>query len=133
MPPEYSKSPLVKKLAIKPNSKLAVINAPQGYRELLGELPEGTTYSETLDGTPDWIQVFVTKQQELYDALTNLKAKLPPNGILWIAFPRDKKKTDLSRNAILPDVIQDRFGLTPNFNVALNDDWTAYRLKHFEG
>ena len=131
MPADYSKSPLVKKLAIKPNSKLAVINAPPGYRTLLGDLPEGTTYSETLDGTPDWIQIFVTKQQELYDQLPGLKAKLPPNGILWITFPRDKKKTDLNRNAILPDAIQGRFGLTPNSNVAVNDDWTAYRLKHY--
>ena len=42
--------------------------------------------------------------------LPGLKAKLPPNGILWITFPRDKKKTDLSRNAVLPDAIQGRFG-----------------------
>ena len=133
MPIEYSKSPLVKKLAIKPKSKLLALNAPEGYRDLLGELPPETTYSTSADGTFDWIQLFVTKQQALYDQLPELKQKLAPEGMLWITFPRDKKKTDLSRNAVLPDAIQDRFGLTPVSNVVVNDDWTAYRLKHYNG
>ena len=129
----YSKSPLVKKLAIKPQMRMTTVNAPEGYREMLGELPPGTTHAEKFDGTFDWIQVFVTKQQELYDQLPELKAKLAPNGILWITFPRDKKATDLSRNAVVPDAIQGRFGLTPVANAVVNDDWTAYRLKHFSG
>lgn len=129
----YSKSPLVKKLAIKPKIRLAVVNPPDGYRDLLGDLPPETTFTETLEGTFDWIQVFVTKQQELYDQLPALKARLTPNGILWITFPRDKKATDLNRNALLPKAIQGRFGLTPVANAVVNDDWTAYRLKRFDG
>lgn len=132
MADDYSKSPLVKKLAIKPKSRLLVINPPEGYRDQLGDLPEGATYAESGSGTFDWIQVFVTKQQDLYDQLPDLKAKLAPNGILWITFPRDKQKTDLSRNAVIPDAIQKPFGLTPVANTVINDDWTAYRLKHFD-
>jgi hypothetical protein len=133
MADDYSKSPLVKKLAIKPKTRITIINAPDGYREMLGDLPDGTTYSDSPDGTFDWIQVFVTKQQALYDQLPALKAKLAANGSLWITFPRDKKATDLSRNAVVPDAIQGRFGLTPVANAVVNDDWTAYRLKHFDG
>jgi hypothetical protein len=133
MADDYSKSPLVKKLAIKPKTRMAVVNAPEGYRELLGELPPETTYADQLDGTFDWIQVFVTKKQALYDQLPGLKAKLAPNGILWITFPRDKQATDLNRNAVVPDAVQGRFGLTPVANTVVNDDWTAYRLKHFDG
>ena len=129
MPAEYSKSPLVKKLAIKQKSRMVVLNAPEGYREQLGDLPAGATYSETLDGMFDWMQVFVTKQQALYDQLPALKEKLAPEGILWITFPRDKKATDLSRNAVVPAAMQP-FGLTPVANAVVNDDWTAYRLKH---
>jgi len=133
MPESYSQSPLVKKLAIKPKTRIVVVNAPEGYRELLGELPAETTYSETFEGTSDWIQVFVTKQQELYDQLPALKAKLAPNGILWISFPREKKATDLSRNSVMPDAVQGKFGLTPISNAVVNDYWTAYRLKHYNG
>lgn len=135
MPVEYSNSPLVKKLAIKPRTRLVVLNAPEGYREALGELPPDTTYNEAFDGDASayWVQVFVTKQQDLYDQLPDLKAKLAPDGILWITFPRDKKATDLSRNSVVPDAIQDRFGLTPNANAVVDDNWTAYRLKHYKG
>lgn len=133
MPTEYSKSPLVKKLALKPKSRVAVLNAPEGYRDLLGELPPETTYAEALDGKLDWIQVFVTQKQTLYNQLPALKQHLAPNGTLWITFPRDRKKTDLNRNAVVPDAIQDSYGLTPVANAVVNDDWTAYRLKHFMG
>jgi hypothetical protein len=128
---EYSKSPLVKKLALKPKTRIIVLNAPEGYT--LGDLPEGTTQADTFDGTFDWIQFFVTKQADLYAQLPTLKGKLAPDGILWITFPRDKKKTDLSRNALLPDAVQKPFGLTPVANAVVNDDWTGYRLKHFTG
>lgn len=131
MPTEYSQSPLVKKLAVKPKMHMAVLNAPEGYT--LGDLPDGVAFAARADGTFDWIQVFVTKQADLYDQLPALKAQLAPDGILWITFPRDKKKTDLSRNAVVPDAIQGRFGLTPVANAVVNDDWTGYRLKHYTG
>ena len=110
---DYSKSPLVKKLAIKPKTRITVVNAPEGYRELLGELPEGTTFEDKFEGMFDWIQVFVKNQAELDAQVPKMKEKLAPNGILWITFPRDRKVTDLSRNAILPDVVQGKYGLSP--------------------
>lgn len=123
----YSKSPLVKKLAIKPKTRITVVNAPEGYRELLGELPPETTYVEKFDGTFDWIQVFVKTQAEMDQQLPAMKAKLAPNGILWVAFPRAKKATDLNRNSMFS--LKDNHGLDPVSNVVVNDDWTAYRLK----
>ncbi len=125
MPDDYSKSPLMKKLAIKPKTRIAVVNPPDGYA--LGELPEGTTYSDTLDGAFDWIQLFVKSQEQLDSQLPGVLDHLAPGGILWIAFPRDKKATDLSRNAMFP--LRDNFGLQPVANAVVNDEWTAYRLK----
>lgn len=135
MPADYSKSPLVKKLALKPKTRITVLNAPEGYRDLLGELPPETDYAEVLEGSVryDWIQVFVTQQQALYDQLPSLKQHLAPNGLLWITFPRDRKKTGLSRNSVMPTALQEPFGLTPVANAVVNDDWTGYRLKHFTG
>ena len=135
MPAEYSKSPLVKKLSIKPKTRMVVLNAPEGYRDLLGELPADTTYANALDSKEryDCIQVFVTQQEALYDQLPSLKQHLVPNGLLWITFPRDRKKTDLSRNSVMPVALQEPFGLTPVANAVVNDDWTGYRLKLFTG
>jgi hypothetical protein len=127
MADDYSKSPLVKKLAIKPKTRITVVNAPEGYREMLGDLPPETTYSEQFDGTFDWIQLFVKTQAELDQQIPAVKEKLAPNGILWVAFPRAKKATDLNRNSMLS--IKASHGLDPVSNAVVNDDWTAYRLK----
>jgi len=127
MPADYSKSPLVKKLAIKPKTRITVVNAPQGYGDLLGDLPPETRYSETFDGTFDWILLFVKTQSELDDQISGVKARLAPGGILWIAFPRAKQATDLSRNSMWP--MQERYGLQVVSNAVVNDDWTAYRFK----
>ncbi|MEO8394910.1 MAG: hypothetical protein ABI700_18080 [Chloroflexota bacterium] len=131
MAADYSKSPLVKKLAIKRKTRITVVNAPDGYREMLGELPEGTTYENKFEGMFDWIQVFVKNQAELDAQVPKLKEKLLPNGILWVSFPRDRKVTDLSRNSMLS--IKESHGLDPVSNAVVNDYWTGYRLKHWTG
>ena len=128
---DYSKSPLVKKLAIKPKTRITVVNAPEGYREMLGELPEGTTFETKFEGMFDWIQVFVKNQAELDAQLPKAKEQLAANGILWVTFPRDRKVTDLNRNAMFP--VKENHGLDTVSNVVVNDDWTGYRLKHWTG
>ncbi len=131
MAADYSKSPLVKKLAIKPKTRIAVVNAPDGYREMLGDLPEGTTYEDKFEGMFEWIQVFVRNQAELDAQVPKVKERLLPNGILWVSFPRDRKVTDLSRNSMLS--IKESHGLDPVSNAVVNDYWTGYRLKHWTG
>jgi hypothetical protein len=118
MPDTYSQSPLTKKLAVKP---------PQWYREWLGDLPEGATYTEGLEGMFDWIQVFVKTKAELERWLPEIKSKLQPGNILWISFPRAKKATDLNRNSLME--LPERYGLQVVANVVVNEEWTAYRVK----
>lgn len=42
----YSKTPLLRKLGIKPGFSMLIINEPENYRSLLGELPEDTIFTE---------------------------------------------------------------------------------------
>ena len=37
----YSGTPLPRKLGIKPEAKLALVNAPDGFDDTVGELPPG--------------------------------------------------------------------------------------------
>jgi hypothetical protein len=46
---------LVKKLRIQPGQRILILNAPSGYAESLGELPEGAEVSDVPEGESDFI------------------------------------------------------------------------------
>ena len=134
----YSHAPLAKKLVVRPNTRMLAIASPAGYRALLGELPANTTYAETaaeaaggINGTFDWIHLFLTTRAGLERHLPAAKTHLRPEGVLWVSFPRAKQATDLNRTLLME--LARRFGLQPVTNVVVNDEWTAYRLKPVEG
>lgn len=130
MPENYSQSPLVKKLAVRPKMRMVTLMPPEGYRELLGNLPEGATYADIFEGAFDWLHVFVKTKAELESRLAEIKARLLPETVFWISFPRTKNATDLNRNSLLE--LPARFGLQPVSNAVVNDEWTAYRIKLLE-
>ncbi len=122
----YSQSPLVKKLAIKPKTRITAVNPIDGFQNMLGELPEGTTFESNFEGEFDWITAFVKTESELDGQIESIKKHLKQTGILWVAIPRDKK-SKLNRNTLIAS--QTRYGLETVSNAVINDDWTAYRYK----
>lgn len=126
----FSQSPLTKKLAVKPKMRMVALMPPQGYREWLGDLPEGATYTEEFEEMFDWLQVFVKTKAELERWLPEIQRKLQPGNIFWISFPRAKKATDLNRTSLME--LPERYGLQVVANAVVNEEWTAYRVKPLE-
>lgn len=124
--PEYSQSPLVKKLAIKPKTRITAVNPIEGLRAMLGELPEEAVYDETFEGEFDWIIAFVKSEPELDGLIDNLKLHMKQTGALWVAIPRAKNPA-FNRNTLIAS--RERYGLDTVSNAVVNDDWTAYRYK----
>ena len=122
----YSQSPLVKKLAIKPKSRITALNPTEGFRDMLGELPPGTTYEYNFEGEFDWITAFVKSESELDGLIEAIKAHLKQTGILWVAIPR-ANNSKLNRNTLIAS--RERYNLEITSNAVINDDWTAYRYK----
>jgi hypothetical protein len=122
----YSQSPLVKKLAIKPRTRITALNAINGFIDMLGELPPQTSYEGNLEGDFDWITAFVKTESELDGLIESIKKHLKPTGTLWVAIPR-AKNSPLNRNTLTAS--QARYGLDITSNAVINDDWTAYRYK----
>ena len=122
----YSQSPLVKKLAIKPKTRITAINPIEGFRESLGELPEGTTFDSKLEGDFDWITAFVKSESELDSLIESIKKHMKAAGILWVAIPR-AKNPNFNRSTLIAS--QARYGLETVSNAVINDEWTAYRYK----
>ena len=54
---------LIKKLGLKPGHRAAVVNPPAGYLERIGP-PEGVEAATRLDGSFDFIQMFLSKPSD---------------------------------------------------------------------
>ena len=120
---------IAQKLLIKPGYRVAFVNAPRGYKTLLGALPKNVTVAPKPTGALDLIQVFVANQNELDAQLAKLKPVLHPKIILWITYLKGtaKIKTDINRDSIYAYAL--RLGLQGVAMISIDDDWSALRLK----
>ncbi len=124
----YSGTPLPHKLGIKPGHLVALVSAPDGFAESLGELP-GVDVSHSLDAPAfDVIVFFVTWRAELDAELSALRQRMTPACGLWVCWPKRAARvpTDMTdqvvRDVALPT------GLVDNKVCAIDGTWSALRL-----
>jgi hypothetical protein len=124
----YSGTPLVRKLGIKPGARLALIAAPEGFDEVLGELPDGVHLRRRARGTCDLIVVFCTRRSELERRLPALRAVLDQAGGLWVAWPKRASgmATDLGDGSVRELGLA--AGLVDNKVCAINATWSGLRF-----
>jgi hypothetical protein len=128
-PAGYSGTPLVRKLGIKPDSRLGLIGAPDGFGATLGDLPPGVRIHRRLGGEPfDVIVAFFARRAELERRLPALAAALDPAGGLWVAWPK-------RASGVLTDVGEGEVrslglatGLVDNKVCAIDAVWSGLRL-----
>ena len=94
----YSSTPLPKKLGIKEHSRIAFVNAPDGFEVYLGPLAPGVEIVKRLTKPLDLVLLFVTQERVLARDFAKLSTKLVSNGMIWIAWPKKSSgvATDLS-------------------------------------
>jgi tRNA A37 threonylcarbamoyladenosine biosynthesis protein TsaE len=120
------------KLFLKAGQTFLLLDPPEGYLVLLGDLPAGVTLLTGLagpSGPVDVIQCFITTRAALDDLAPRLKAALKPKGILWLTYPKatGRLKTDLNRDILREIVIG--FGLETVALFSVDETWSAMRLK----
>lgn len=117
------------KLQIKVGKVVLTVNAPADYAELLGKLPEGAKVLSKSEQPVDIVHAFAHNRAEMEKLLPGLKEKLMPGGFIWLSYHKGGSGvvTDINRDSIW------RYGLTIGLQavsqVAINDDWSALRLK----
>ena len=128
MPAGYSLRPLVAKLGIKPNTRIAIMGAPRGYRATLGPLPEGVALSTTLRGTLPFIHFFTKQRAALESRFPMLKRALSTDGALWVSWPKQSSgvATDLTENDVRDVALTN--GLVDVKVCAVDDVWSGLKL-----
>jgi hypothetical protein len=128
----YSKTPLWKKLGVRPADRMVLIDAPRDWS--IPYLPDGVaSIAESGDGaleeTPAEIVIaFVSTLAQLRASVPVLAPRIFPAGAIWVAWPRragghhsDIREQDI-RDAALP------LGLVDVKVAALDEDWSGLRL-----
>ena len=132
-PSGYSGKPLIVKLGLKPGFTVFILNQPENYFEILGELPEGISVKKKSSAEIDFIHFFTKDQKEYTAKLLSLKKNLAKNGMLWISWPKKTSSitTDLNENIIRDIALEN--GLVDVKVCAVDDNWSGlklvYRLK----
>ena len=118
-----SEKSIAQKLYVKNAGAIAVVNADDANRAMLGELPA------TLGGNEpaDLIILFVNGRQELEELLPQTKARLLPQGALWVAYKKGGAKREIHRDSIA--AYAGSIGMEPVAIISLDADWSCLRLK----
>lgn len=124
----YSKTPLVKKLGIKPGQVLFVRNPPGDYTSLCGGLPPDVRLLARCAGRPDLIHHFSDSRTELARALGNYRKRVAEDGMIWVSWP---KKASGRPSTITEDVIRELalpLGLVDIKVCAVDETWAGLKL-----
>lgn len=122
----YEGVPLIKKLGIKPNSQVALINAPDDIAQILGELPEGVELLKKIVH-PDLIIWFVSSIKELEKKVIQIKSNVGKNG-LWIVHPKKSSKINSDINQSIVRNTGLAVGLVDFKVCSINETWTGLKF-----
>jgi hypothetical protein len=129
-PAGYSGTPLPVKLGIKGGMRVALLHAPDGFDDTLGDLPEGVRVRHGLRRTQrvDLIVGFVRDRTHLERNIGWLLTTLPPNGAFWVAWPKKTSgvTTDMTDHAVREIALP--LGWVDVKVCAIDSTWTGLKL-----
>lgn len=121
-----------KKLHIKENNNLLLLNSIQGFKELLMPLPENVKIHETSGTAMDVVHVFVSNTDELNQFAQIALDALTPEGTLWFAYA---KKSSYSDSDITRDQgwdILHKSGYHRVSLISIDATWSSMRFRKSE-
>lgn len=134
MPAGYSSRATFQKLGIKPESSVAIVDAPAefatpaGYAALVEIAPAELQLTPVQKGELDFVHLFVIERRALADHLPTLMTQIKQNGMIWVSWPKKAAKVPTD---VTEDVIRDvalPLGLVDVKVAAVNAVWSGLKL-----
>jgi 1-acyl-sn-glycerol-3-phosphate acyltransferase len=122
-------SALARKLLIEPGQQVLVMNAPEGYIDLLQPLPDDASATEHGNGPRDVVQLFSRDRAELERHAQAALQAVKPGGVLWMSYPSPSSgpSSDLMRDhgwGVLHAA-----GMVAVAHVQVDERWMAIRFR----
>lgn len=126
----YSATPLPRKLGIKPESVLAVIDDPGHFLGLLAPLPDGVRVRTSARGRADAIVFFTRERRGLERRIESLARMAFPAGGVWVCWPKRASKvpTDMTEDVVREIVFP--LGMVDVKVAAIDETWSGLRVVH---
>jgi CheY-like chemotaxis protein len=131
--PDYSGTPLPKKLGCKDGSALATLRAPADFATTLGELPAGCRWVKKLGKSHDVVVLFCRALAQLRADWPAAVVALAEKGSLWVAWPKQAAGvvTDLSDGVVRAFGLDQ--GLVDTKVCAIDATWSGLRFSRRVG
>jgi len=116
---------IFKKMKVKPSCAAIVLYAPADY-------PKTDDYRWIDSGQADFVHVFMESREQFADRFPQAAAACKEDCLLWVSYPksRGKKVYDINRDSLWGLLLP--AGFHPVSQVALDDEWSALRVKKNE-
>ena len=125
-PAGYSGTPLVRKLGIKPATRLALVGAPDGFVAMLDGMPESVQVLARVSGRPELVVWFVASRLGLERRIPAIARQMGQG--LWIAWP---KKSSGVASDLTEDVVRAAglaHGLVDYKVCAIDGTWSGLKF-----
>jgi hypothetical protein len=126
----YAGTPLPKKLGIKAQSTVVLVDAPEGFEGTLGELPEGAAVrrqERSSPEPPDLILWFVRSRIELERRINEIGASIGSGG-LWIVWPKKSSGVVSDLSQVVVRQVGLASGLVDYKVCAVDATWSGLRF-----
>ncbi|MEP7320649.1 MAG: DUF3052 family protein [Saprospiraceae bacterium] len=124
---EYD-TPLLKKIGIKKDQKILLVNAPSFILDTLKN--DSILFDLDSKSSKDYqvIWIFVNTIQSMELRLTTLKDKIISNGMIWVSWFKKSSgmKSELNENMIRDSALA--LGLVDVKVASIDQDWSALKL-----
>lgn len=125
----YSGTPLIKKLGIKDDAKLLILNAPGG-KDGYWKLIDKNCVSQLCAAKeiPSFIHLFAASQKEFYQLYTKIEKRLAGNVIVWVSWYKKSSgiATDITEDFIRNFALQNN--LVDVKVCAVTEEWSGLKL-----
>ena len=120
--------PLPKRLQIKADQRICIVNAPTDFTDTLGELPEGVSVQTVPSADLDLALLFAHNSTELNQYGPDVIGSTKKDGLLWFVYPKKSSgiDTDLTRDKGW--AIVSKAGYRAIAQISIDETWSAVRF-----
>ncbi len=124
----YSGTPLVRKLGLRAGMTCGLVDAPAGYWDLRGDLPEDVRVVPPDGDGLDFVHVFVRELAGLQEHLRQLRSSIAQDGMVWVSWPKKASgiRTDVTEDRVREAALAE--GLVDVKVCAVDDVWSGLKL-----